>query len=234
MTHKDILWDKFDELVEESKEVSKDFNEINQLDDEESKLIGQLNEVREKRKSLASKYTPEYSSKPSQKQFDYYGVLTVVGRSDTYQGDIIRANEDIITISFSYNYGQYTKEIEVPIKELREKGYYKTSWDAYNDSPLYVIDNIKDPLVIFEMIKIRMQREVSELKQELKWGEEDVEKGTKRAKEAKAKLNEYRQVSDSKIEREFNDISFGITDLKIGDILEALPRKICLYDDISK
>lgn len=33
------------------------------------------------------------------------------------------------------------------------------------------------------------------------------------------------------ITRVFNDISFGVTDLKIEDILKTLPREVCMYED---
>ena len=33
------------------------------------------------------------------------------------------------------------------------------------------------------------------------------------------------------ITRTFNGISFGVTDLKIEDILKALPREICIYQE---
>ena len=112
--------------------------------------------------------------------------------------------------------------------ELQEKGYVE---EELFGGKVFIVDNIRNPLDVFEIIKYRLKVKVGEYKRELKWGEEEIKKGNERVKKAKEELEKYKKVSDGMITRTFNGISFGVTDLKIEDILKALPREICIYQE---
>ena len=231
MTCRDIQWDKFDELLEKSKHVNEDFETIEKLEAQKNELYKAYNEVKDQLTKLEDQYRGSYSNKPSKLQLDEYGILYIINKTDEYEGHILKANEDIITVEFSYHYGQYTATVDVPVKELKEDGCYKTTFDNWGpNNTIYVIDRVKDPLKLFEIIKFRLSNELNEALRDLDWGKEDIEKGNKRVKEAKAKIKEFTHVSDSKITKAFNDIAFFATNLKIDELLKALPREICMYE----
>lgn len=229
MTHKDINWDKFDEMLEASKETVEDFNRLREIDKTKEELNQQRNKLDSEAAEIRKKYKQEYTDRLNDR-LDDYGILTIVTSNNHDEGRIISVTEDEMKVRYTYNYGSYTDEITIPTKELREKGYVKIEW---NHGSMFIVDKIDDPLAVFEIIKYRLKVLVGQHKRELGWGEEEVEKGHKRIKEAKAELEKYKKVSDGMITRMFNEISFGLTDLKIDEILKALPREICLYKEDS-
>lgn len=228
MTHFDVQWDKLDEFIEKSKSTVEDFKRLKEIEDEkkklhdnESKLVNEENEIRKK-------YKQEYTKKLNDR-LDDFGILTVVSGSGHDEGRIISVTEDEMKVRYWYNYGSSSQDYIVSTKELREKGYVvkEDSWGG----KLFIVDNIKNPLDVFEIIKYRLKIKVGEQKRELQWGEEEISKGKDRVKKAKEELEKYKKVSDGMITRVFNDISFGVTDLKIEDILKTLPREVCMYED---
>ena len=227
MTHFDVQWDKLDEFIEKSKSTIEDFKRLNEIEeekkklhDDESKLVNEENEIRKK-------YKQEYTKKLNDR-LDDFGILTVVSGSDHDEGRIISVTEDEMKVRYWYNYGSSSMDFIISTKELQEKGYVE---EELHGGKVFIVDNIKNPLDVFEIIKYRLKVKVGEQKRKLQWGEEEVEKGKDRIKKAKEELEKYKKVSDGMITRVFNDISFGVTDLKIEDILKALPREICIYQE---
>lgn len=229
MTHFDVQWDKLDEFIEKSKSTVEDFKRLNEIEeekkklhDDESKLVNEENEIRKK-------YKQEYTKKLNDR-LDDFGILTVVSGSDHDEGRIISVTEDEMKVRYWYNYGSSSMDFIISTKELQEKGYVVEK-APYSNRKIFIVDNIKNPMDVFEIIKYRLKLEVGEQKRKLQWGEEEVEKGKDRIKKAKEELEKYKKVSDGMITRVFNDISFGVTDLKIEDILKTLPREVCMYED---
>lgn len=227
MTHFDVQWDKLDEFIEKSKSTIEDFKRLNEIEeekkklhDDESKLVNEENEIRKK-------YKQEYTKKLNDR-LDDFGILTVVSGSDHDEGRIISVTEDEMKVRYWYNYGSSSMDFIISTKELQEKGYVE---EELYGRKVFIVDNIKNPLDVFEIIKYRLKVKVGEYKRELKWGEEKIEEGNERVKKAKEELEKYKKVSDGMIIRTFNGISFGVTDLKIEDILKALPREICIYQE---
>lgn len=228
MTSKVIEWDKLDEMKEKSDEVIADFKRmdeirsiLNQKDDEREKLRDELN-------SLNSKYRQEYSDKPNKHGLDKYGVLTIVMKNETYDSHILCIDENSIKVEFYYNYGQYSQIIDVPTKELQEKGYYHYKEGSYD---YYIVDDIKDPLNVYEIIKWRLNYELSQVLQDIKWRKESIAEYTKKLETSLKELDKFKKVSDGKITQVFNEISFGVTHLKIEDILKVLPRTVEIYEE---
>ena len=93
------------------------------------------------------------------------------------------------------------------------------------------MDNIKNPMDVFEIIKYRLKLEVGELVSYINYYNKQTKEYQEKVKQCTKDLEEYKKVSDGKITRIFNDISFGVTDLKIEDILKTLPREVCMYED---
>lgn len=229
MKHFDVQWDKLDEFIEKSKSTVEDFKRLNEIEeekkklhDDESKLVNEENEIRKK-------YKQEYTKKLNDR-LDDFGILTVVSGSDHDEGRIISVTEDKMKVRYWYNYGSSSMDFIISTKELQEKGYVVEK-TPHSNGKIFIVDNIKNPMDVFEIIKYRLKLEVGEQKRKLQWGEEEVEKGKDRIKKAKEELEKYKKVSDGMITRIFNDISFGVTDLKIEDILKTLPREVCMYED---
>lgn len=229
MTHFAVQWDKLDEFIEKSKSTVEDFKRLNEIEeekkklyDDESKLVNEENEIRKK-------YKQEYTKKLNDR-LDDFGILTVVSGSDHDEGRIISVTKDEMKVRYWYNYGSSSMDFIISTKELQEKGYVVEE-TPYSNGKIFIVDNIKNPMDVFEIIKYRLKLEVGEQKRNLQWGEEEVEKGKDRIKKAKEELEKYKKVSDGMITRVFNDISFGVTDLKIEDILKTLPREVCMYED---
>lgn len=228
MTSRPIEWDKFDEMKEKANETVADFERmdeikeiLNQKDDEREKLRDELN-------SLNSKYRQEYSDKPNRHGLDKYGVLTIVMKNETYDSHILCIDEDNIKVEFYYNYGQYSQIIDIPTKELQEKGYYHYKEGSYD---YYIVDDIKDPLKVYEIIEWRLKYEMDQILRDIKWREDSIAEYEQKLQKSLKDLEQFKQVSDNKITRVFNDISFGVTHLKVDEILKALPRTIELYKE---
>lgn len=228
MTHSDIKWNKLDEFIEKSKETVNDFKRLEEINSERKVLHENESKLNEEESKIKNKYKQEYTSRLNDR-LDDFGILTVVTANDHDEGRIISVTEDEMKVRYWYNYGSSSQDYIISTKELREKGYVVEK--APYNGKIFIVDKIKDPLAVFEIIKYRLRVKVGEQKRELQWGKEEVEKGNERIKKAKEELDKYKKVSDGMITRTFNDISFGITDLHIDEILRTLPREICLYEE---
>lgn len=231
MTHSDIKWDKLDEFIEKSKDIVNDFKRLDEINEERKELHKNEQILVDEENEIRKKYKEEYS-KHLNDRLDDFGVLAVVTANDHDEGRIISVTEDEMKVRYWYNYGSSSQDYIISTKELREKGYVMR--EAPYNGKIFIVDKIKDPLAVFEIIKYRLRVKVGEQKRELQWGKEEVEKGTERIKKAKAELEKYKKVSDGMITRIFNDISFGVTDLKVEDVLKTLPREICIYQENSE
>ena len=178
MTCKQIEWDKFYLLVKASEQTVADFNKIKELEEQERELLNKQNELCEERKKISEKYSQSYTKKLNDR-LDDYGILTVLTLNDRVEGHIISVTEETIKVRFTTNYGSYIYEVDISTKELKEKGYVKCQYNFYNNT-CYIVDDIKNPLDIFEIIKFYLMKEVRDAEQQLKWGEEDIEKGRTR------------------------------------------------------
>lgn len=151
MTHKNINWSKLDEMIEKSSNVVKDHTRIKEIDEEIKKIEKEIDKLIEEQNELKKSYKQEYSKQLNDK-LDDYGILKVIKNiDDQYEGHILSITKDIIKLRYTYNYGSYTDIIEIPTKELQEKGYCKYTYN--NGYVIYVIDNVKEPLEVFEIIK---------------------------------------------------------------------------------
>lgn len=221
MTHKDIVWDKLDELQEASKVKVDDFNELKTLDEKISKLNKKVYELDCDRKKIESKYKQEYTNKLNDK-LDDFGILTVIrGLEEHLEGKIISFDGEILKVRYSYQYGQYSQEVDIPIKQLKEQGFYeyKSSYGS-----VFICDDIKNAKDVIYIIKHFLRRERGSLLNSKVAQEKWIKEYQEQLKEINKQLEEFREISDSKVSRTFNKISFGITDLKIEDILKKLPR----------
>lgn len=229
MTSKDIDWTKFDELIEASKQTTADFLKIKELDSKEKELCEEQQKLRQERKEISDKYSQEYTDKLNDR-LDKYGILTVITSNDHGEAYIISATEDVMKIRFLSNYGQRKNELDISVKELKEKGFVKYEKGHDCIDTCYIVDKITNPLYVFEIIEFRLKQEIKDLERNLKWGKDKVEDGSKCIKESTEKLKEFSKVSDGKIKKVFNSISFGVTNLSIDEVLKALPREIKLYE----
>lgn len=225
MTSKKIQWSKLDQMIKKSQNTVKDFKRLNEIKEEKEELRKQQNELNEEESSIREKYKQDYTSKLNDR-LDEFGILTIITANDHDEGRIISVTEDEMKVRYWYNYGSSSTEFTISTQELKEKGFVKT--ELYGGT-VYIVDEIKNPLDVFEIIKYRLKCEMGSHMNSLKWAREDIAKSTKREKEELEELEKYRKVSDAMITKEFNNISFGVTDLKIDEVLKALPREICLY-----
>lgn len=227
MTHSDIKWNKLDDFIEQSKEKVNAFKRLEEIENEKKELHKNEQILVDEENKIKEKYKQEYTKRLNDR-LDDFGILTVVTGSDHDEGRIISVTKDEIKVRYWYNYGSSSADFTISTKELQEKGYVE---EELYGRKVFIVDNIKNPLDVFEIIKYRLKVKAGEYKRELKWGEEEIEKGNERVKKAKEELEKYKKVSDGMITRTFNGISFGVTDLKIEDILKALPREICIYQE---
>lgn len=227
MTHSDIKWNKLDDFIEQSKEKVNDFKRLEEIENEKIELHKSEQILVDEENKIREKYKQEYTKRLNDR-LDDFGILTVVTGSGYDEGRIISVTKDEIKVRYWYSYGSSSADFTISTKELQEKGYVE---EELHGGKVFIVDNIKNPLDVFEIIKYRLKVKAGEYKRELKWGEEEIEKGNERVKKAKEELEKYKKVSDGMITRTFNGISFGVTDLKIEDILKALPREICIYQE---
>lgn len=225
MTSKKVQWDKLDQMIEKSQTTVSDFKRLDEIKKEKKGLEEQQSKLSEEEFNIREKYKQEYTNKLNDR-LDEFGILTIVTASDYDEGRIISVTEDEMKVRYSYNYGSSSTEFTISTQELREKGFVKA--ELYGGT-VYIVDEIKDPLDVFEIIKYRLKCEMGSHINSLKWAREDIVKSTAREKTELEELEKYKKVSDAMITREFNNISFGVTNLKINDVLKALPREICLY-----
>ena len=227
MTHIDIKWNKLDDFIEQSKEKVNAFKRLEEIENEKKELHKNEQILVDEENKIKEKYKQEYTKRLNDR-LDDFGILTVVTSGGCDEGEIISVTKDEIKVRYWYNYGSSSADFTISTKELQEKGYVE---EELYGRKVFIVDNIKNPLDVFEIIKYRLKVKAGEYKRELKWGEEEIEKGNERVKKAKEELEKYKKVSDGMITRTFNGISFGVTDLKIEDILKALPREICIYQE---
>ena len=219
MTHSNIKWDKLDDFIEQSKDKVNAFKRLEEIENEKKELYKNEQVLVDEENKIRKKYKQKYTKLND--RLDDFGILTVVTSGGCDEGEIISVTKDEIKVRYWYNYGSSSADFTISTKELQEKGYVE---EELHGRKVFIVDNIKNPLDVFEIIKYCLKVKVGEYKRELKWGEEEIESGNKRIKKAKEELEKYKKVSDEMITRTFNGISFGVTDLKIKDILKALPR----------
>lgn len=229
MTHKNIKWDKLDEFIEQSKDKVNDFKRLKEIEDKKKELhkneqilVDEENEIREK-------YKQEYTKRLNDR-LDDFGILTIVTVNDHYEGKIISVTKDEMKVRYWYNYGSSSQDYVISTKELQEKGYVEEK-DPYNSRKIFIVNRIDNPEYVFEIIKYRLENQASELIGNINYYNKQVKEYQGKVKEFKTELEKYKKVSDSMITRIFNDISFGVTDLKIDNILKTLPREVCIYQD---
>lgn len=221
MTSIDVNWDKLDEFIEQSKDKVNDFKRLKEIEDEKKELhkneqilVDEENEIRKKYKNDV---------------LDKFGILTIVTNSDHYEGKIISVTKDEMKVRFWYNYGSSSQDYIISNKELQEKGYVVEQ--APYSGKLFIVDNIKKPEYVFEIIKYRLKNQANKLINDIDYYNKQIKEYQSKVKGFKEELEKYKKVSDGMITRIFNDISFGVTDLKIENILKTLPREVCIYQE---
>lgn len=229
MTHSDIKWDKMDEFIEKSKDVVNDFKRLKEIEDAKRELHKSEQTLVDEENEIRKKYKEEYSKRLNDR-LDDFGILTIVTVSDHYEGRIISVTEDEMKIRYWYNYGSSSQEYIISTKELQEKGFVEEK-DPYGKGKIFIVDRIKSPEYVFEIIKYRLQNQVGKLKSDINYYSNQVKEYQTKVKEFKLELDKYKNVSDGMIKRIYNDIYFGVTDLSFEDILKTLPREICMYEE---
>lgn len=229
MTHQNVKWGELDKYIEKSKSVVEDFKRLEDINAEKKKLHDSESKLVDEENSIRSKYKQDYTSKLNDR-LDDFGILTIVTGNDSNEGRIISVTEDEMKIRCSYNYGQSSREYVISTKELKENGYVivEAPWGS---GKAFVVDRINDPAKVFKIIKYRLSLEVGKLMNDASYYSNNAEEYKKKAEDCKSQLKAYKKVTDGKITRIFNDISFGVTDLKIEDILKTLPREVCMYEE---
>lgn len=227
MTSQDVKWDKLDEMIEKTSQTTEDFKRLSEIEKRQDELNKEKDELNKEASEIRGKYKQEYTNKLKD-ALEGYGVLTVVDSRDHYEGRILNVTEETIRFRYTYHYGSYTDTYEISTNELREKGYVKI--ERNNNNPIYVVDKIKDPLGVYEIIKFRLEVELKGLIHDLEYRKKSLVEYEQKIRDTEKELDQFRKVSDGKITRVFNDISFGVTDLKVEDVLKALPREIKMYD----
>ena len=223
MTSMDVKWDKLDEFIEQSKDKVNDFKRLKEIENEKKELhkneqilVDEENEIKEKYKQLND-------------VLDKFGILTMVTNSDHYEGKIISVTKDEMKVRFWYNYNSSSQDYIISTKELQEKGYVVEQ--APYGGKIFIVDKIKNPEYVFEIIKYRLKNQANKLIKDIDYYNKQIEEYQSKVKGFKEELEKYKKVSDGMITRIFNDISFGVTDLKIENILKTLPREVCIYQE---
>ena len=219
----DVKWDKLDEFIEQSKDKVNDFKRLKEIENEKKELhkneqilVDEENEIKEKYKQLND-------------VLDKFGILTMVTNSDHYEGKIISVTKDEMKVRFWYNYNSSSQDYIISTKELQEKGYVVEQ--APYGGKIFIVDKIKNPEYVFEIIKYRLKNQANKLIKDIDYYNKQIEEYQSKVKGFKEELEKYKKVSDGMITRIFNDISFGVTDLKIENILKTLPREVCIYQE---
>lgn len=229
MTHSDIKWDKLDEFIEISKDKVNDFKRLKEIEDKKKELHKNEQMLVDEENGIRQKYKQEYT-KQLNDRLDDFGILTIVTVSDHYEGKIISVTKDEMKVRYWYNYGSSSQDYVISTKELQEKGYVEEK-DPYNGRKIFIVNRIDNPECVFEIIKYRLKNQASELISNINYYNERIEEYQSKVKKFKAELEKYKKVSDGMITKIFNDVSFGVTDLEIDNILKTLPREVCIYQD---
>lgn len=227
MTSKYIQWDKFDEMLKASEQTNNDFNRLDEIAKEKRKLYEKKQKLENEENEINKRYRQNYTDKLNDR-LDNYGILTVITSTDEYEAHIISVTNDNMKIRYFSNYGSNKNEFEISIQNLKEKGYVKH--EAINDwdRTCYIVDKIKNPLYVFEIIKFRLKEELEEVLNSISYKEKVITEYNHKLKKLYEQKETFKKIPDSKITKVFNNISFGVTDLKINDILKSLPREISL------
>ena len=194
MRHSNIKWNKLDDFIEQSKEKVNDFKRLEEIENEKIELHKNEQILVDEENKIREKYKQEYTKRLNDR-LDDFGILTVVTGSDYDEGRIISVTKDEIKVRYWYNYGSASADFIIPTKELQEKGYVE---EELHGRKVFIVDNIKNPLDVFEIIKYRLKVKVGEYKRELKWGEEEIEKGNERVKKANELINEINNLKENK------------------------------------
>lgn len=228
MTSMDVKWDKLDEFIEQSKDKVNDFKRLKEIEGEKEELHKNEQILVKEENEIRKKYKQEYT-KQLNDVLDKLGILTIVTNSDHYEGKIISVTKDEMKVRFWYNYGSSSQDYIISTKELQEKGYVVEQ--APYSGKLFIVDKIKKPEYVFEIIKYRLKNQANKLINDIDYYNKQIKEYQSKVKGFKEELEKYKKVSDGMITRIFNDISFGVTDLKIENILKTLPREVCIYQE---
>jgi prefoldin subunit 5 len=236
MTYKKIQWDKLDEAIEKSKEIVIATEREKEISKSIEELNNKVNSLNKERKEITEKYYNYNKTVQSSDLLEDFGILTVIGtvRSDDNgffkeEAHILSVTSEKLRFRYYYNYGQYAQIAEVELKELKEKGYVKFKGDYSTE--LYIVDSINDCKVIEEIIIKKLKVELGQKINSLSYNKKELEEHNKKIKELEKSIEEYKQVSDTKIGRLFNNLSFGVTEVTKDEFLASLPRKICIYKE---
>lgn len=236
MTYKKIQWDKLDEAIEKSKEIVTATEREKEISKTIEELNDKVNSLNRERKEITEKYYNYNKTVQSSDLLEDFGILTVVGIGWSDDNGFFKEEAHILSVTkeklrfrYSYNYGQYSQIAEVEIKELKEKGYVK--FKGNYSTELYIVDSINDCKIIEEIIIKKLKVELGQRINSLDYNKKELEEHNKKIKELEKSIEEYKQVSDTKIGRLFNNLSFGVTEVTKDEFLASLPRKICIYKE---
>lgn len=225
MTHKKIKWEDLEKYINDSKKIVDDFSKIKEIETKIKELEEEVRTLDFEKNNISEQYKQEYSKSLNDK-LDNVGILKVITCNDEYEAHILSITNEETRIRYYTNYGSYKEEEIISTKELQENGFVTIE---KNNGKLFVVDDIKNPEYIFEIIKYRMNFECNDIKRKVEYGRESIKEYEKNLEDNLKELEKYKKVSDGMITKEFNKISFGLTGLKIDDILKTLPREIVIY-----
>ena len=227
MTHRDIQWDKLDDFIEESKEKVSDFKRLTEIRKQKEELHASEQTLINEEKKIRDKYHEDYSNHLNDR-LDKFGILTVVTPNSHYEGQIISVTTDEIKVGCYMNYDHDRTEYTISTKELKENGFVEAETPFRKDK-VFIVDRITDPKYVYNIIETRLKNRTGELISDVEFYTKQIAEYTAKLNEITKELEKYKKVSDGMITKVFNEISFGVTDLKIEDILKTLPREICIY-----
>lgn len=220
MTRKDIEWDKLEETIKTSEMLQSKKEEV----DQKNKRIAELE------KEIAQLKETKIDANTFSNAFDNFGILNVISvrlfRTDDYNYDrgeahIEKITEDKITVSYYPGYSDWKKTAEIPLSELKEKGFY-----YLKSENIIVADKIHNYESFKEVLDIVLSLRKAQVKSTIKMYKEQIAEYTKKSEEYEELLKNFDNYPNDKLTKIINNIdwSLGISNAERKEYEDQLPR----------
>ncbi len=229
MTSKKVKYDELVEMRELSKSIIIDKKTLRDNDDKVRELEKEVKKIKSESKEINVKYKNSYGGQIN--LLDKFGILTYVkGKEDYYECRFEYLDGDTAKIYFYDNHNHWKREREISIVELQTKGFL-TDLDTDGNILGYIVDDIVDVNSIINMYMTFFKKEARRSIIDRDYYQESIQKLNVKLTEIENRLKGFSEVSDNEFKRMYNTTHFGITEIKVEEILKNLPRVVEIYKE---
>lgn len=225
--YKKLTLEDIKELQEKNKEINIDLDRLKELEKKELELEASLRENKLNIKKINERYESFEGKNLTTERLMLYCPTFSDSEINMRVHKIV---DKSLHLSGFYNY-QYTLNIVIPdYEKFITDGYYKGSFTIYNSTHNYIVVNEYTNDIMKEIIFGFLKSELSDLQARKTSREKTINDYKEQIKELDKDIKTFEDVSDDKIQKLYDRLSFFPYDKK-ESFMNSLPRKTNLLNN---